>query len=64
MIVLLFLTCLQTKEILQRFDDENKQVQLDISFYDTTRNAETKKRREELEKRTKYTLVPATYTQY
>lgn len=43
----------ETQEILDRFGSENTSVQLDISFYDTTRNLETKKRREALEQKIK-----------
>ena len=39
---------------MHKFEEDNRHVVLDISFYDTTRNAETKRRREELEQRIKY----------
>jgi hypothetical protein len=39
----------ETEAVLKRMDAENKDVELVLSFYDTTRNAKSKARREEIE---------------
>ena len=39
----------ETKAILERMVGENRHVELELSFYDTTRNAESKARRERIE---------------
>ena len=49
-------TYLQTEEILDKFRGENAVVALDVSFYDTIRNDDIKKRREALEQRLKSVL--------
>ena len=46
---------------MHKFEEDNRHVVLDISFYDTTRNAETKRRREELEQRIKYVNTMLAY---
>jgi hypothetical protein len=40
---------MKNAEILRKIAEENVAVQLELSFYDTIRNHETKKRREDLE---------------
>eukprot|EP00039_Didymoeca_costata_P011121 m.153424 g.153424 ORF g.153424 m.153424 type:complete len:947 (-) comp15065_c0_seq6:746-3586(-) len=43
----------ETKDILSRLEQDNDNVKLELSFYDTTRNAESKARRERLEEEAK-----------